>query len=104
VTSTSPPAPFDCPLCAAHVDEVAISIDADVINLRPLVPAWDGGPLIEDHGAPLESRVVDQILSTNACAHTFRMSMWKFALTTYVNGSSEVVSGHIELTEKAHAT
>jgi hypothetical protein len=87
--------PFDCPVCGAHVDEVTLTINADIIYSRPTAELWPGGPVVEDITQPLLHHVVDQIVGTNACQHTFRMSLWDFALIARPDGS-----GEIELTKR----
>ncbi len=73
------PVGFTCPICGAHEDEPTVSMEAVVVESRPHVQAWPGGPVVEDYGKPPERTVVDRPVSTSTCEHTFSRSEWVIA-------------------------
>ncbi len=73
------PVGFTCPICGAHDPEPTVSMESVIVESRPQVEAWPGGPLVEDYGKPPERKVVDRDVTTTACEHTFKTSEWAFA-------------------------
>lgn len=81
---------FRCPICGEQGDEVTINYEAEVIYSQAHVPVWEGGPLVTDYQEPPEPHVVDSILTTSVCEHSFRRSLWNIRVTQYPNGSAEL--------------
>lgn len=77
---------YVCPQCGAVSTGPRISIEAVIDYRRPLVPLWDGGPLVTDLGAPEESHETDRIFATDACGCRFPMSEWDVRIYEYASG------------------
>lgn len=72
------PVGFTCPICGAHDPEPTVSTESVIVESRPHVEAWPGGPLVEDHRKLPERKVVDRNVTTTACEHMFKTSEWTF--------------------------
>jgi len=86
---------FDCPVCGARADDCILIVDAEVVETYPLVPIWEGGPLVSDISQPPEVHRVDSIASTDACGDSFSMTLWDLALVEHPDGR-----GELQLTRK----
>jgi hypothetical protein len=82
---------FVCPLCGAHSTDATIAYAAKVVEVRPVVELWKGGPVVDDVGALPEPHVVGNTLSTDACADRFSMWLWDMVLVAYPDGHGELL-------------
>jgi hypothetical protein len=83
----TPVAAYTCPGCGTSSRAPSLSCETVVETRRPLVPLWDGGPLVEDPGDPGRWHVTDQIFFTDACGCRFRRSEWDVRIYTYSSGA-----------------
>lgn len=83
---------FTCPLCGVHVANPHPLFETVLVDERPMVRLWDGGPSMPDPAEMVPvRRVVDQVLSTRGCACRFKLSEWQVSILSYPDGTSALV-------------